>query len=108
MSAETPQSTQPSELDSKAELGSKAALSLCATTTDIDTIVALTRHSHADVRRRALKEICPCRVKSDVEDFWARVLDMLHDPDPLVRYQVGGGQGQTILFKRGWVRIVVM
>ena len=41
-----------------------------------------------DVRRRALREMCPCRVKQDLTDFWKRVLEMTHDPDPIVRQQV--------------------
>ncbi len=44
-----------------------------------------------DVRRRALREMCPCRVKQDLTDFWNRVLEMTHDPDPIVRQQVSCG-----------------
>ena len=44
-----------------------------------------------DVRRRALREMCPCRVKQDLDDFWKRVLEMTHDPDPVVRQQVSYG-----------------
>ena len=28
-------------------------------------------------RRRALKEMCPCRVKGDIDLFWARVFEMI-------------------------------
>jgi DNA-binding Xre family transcriptional regulator len=38
------------------------------------TIIALTKHKDARVRKRALKELCPCRVKDDVAAFWERVL----------------------------------
>lgn len=34
--------------------------------TDVDEIVELSAHSSARVRKAALKEMCPCRVKLDV------------------------------------------
>ena len=64
------------------------ALRLCEKTTDIDVIIALTKHNDPYVRKMALREICPCRVKDDVEDFWKRVVEMVDDPDPIVRQQV--------------------
>ena len=64
------------------------ALKLCETTTDIDVIIDLTKHENAQVRQKALREMCPCRVKTDIEDFWKRVLEMLDDPAANVRYQV--------------------
>ena len=66
----------------------KEALRLCQSTSDIDTIIDLTKHEHPQVRQRALKEICPCRVKLDIDDFWKRVLEMLDDPATNVRHQV--------------------
>lgn len=42
----------------------------------------------SQVRKKALVEMCPCRVKTDISDFWERVLEMLDDPSDLVRYQV--------------------
>ena len=39
-----------------------------------EIIIALTKHNEARIRKRALKELCPCRVKDDVPAFWARVL----------------------------------
>ena len=38
-------------------------------------------------RAKALKELCPCHVRKDVEIFWNRTLEMIHDESPLVRYQ---------------------
>ncbi|KAK3717907.1 hypothetical protein RRG08_053107 [Elysia crispata] len=64
------------------------ALRLCKDTTDIDVIIDLTKHESPQVRQRALREMCPCRVKKDITDFWARVLEMIHDPASNVRYQV--------------------
>lgn len=49
-------------------------------------------HTHklltCSFRKRALGELCPCRVKDDVDEFWERVFDMVNDPDAAVRYQV--------------------
>lgn len=66
----------------------KDALRLCRETEDIQTILALTNHADPIVRQRALKEICPCRVKDDIDLFWERVLEMINDPADNVREQV--------------------
>lgn len=84
MAADPAQQQQPTTA-----MGSKLALRLCKDTTDVETIVALTRHDDPAVRQRALREICPCRVKSDVDEFWRRVMEMVDDESPLVRQQVG-------------------
>jgi len=39
-------------------------------------------------RKAALRDLCPCHVKHDVEQFWKRIMEMTKDPDPNVRYQV--------------------
>ncbi|XP_062586258.1 uncharacterized protein LOC134247873 [Saccostrea cucullata] len=70
------------------ELPVNTAVRLCKETTDIDVIIELTKHENARVRRTALVEMCPCRVKKDLSDFWARVLEMVDDADPQVRRQV--------------------
>lgn len=64
------------------------AIRLCEKTTIIETIISLTKHSSARVRQRALKEMCPCRVKEDLTEFWERVQEMVEDDSPVVRYQV--------------------
>lgn len=65
------------------------ALKLCEKTTVIETIISLTKHKSGRVRQRALKEMCPCRVKEDLSDFWERVMEMIDDESATVRYQVG-------------------
>jgi len=40
------------------------------------------------VRKKCLTKMCPCRVKADVDAFWTRIIEMVNDPDPSVRYQV--------------------
>lgn len=32
--------------------------------------------------------MCPCKVKQDIDLFWARIFEMVDDFDPDVRYQV--------------------
>ncbi len=64
------------------------ALRMCKTTTDIDVIIELSKHDNPQVRQRALKEMCPCRVKRDLDDFWRRVLEMVDDEANNVRGQV--------------------
>ncbi len=66
----------------------KEAIRLCQTTTDIDVIIDLTSHDNPQVRQRALREMCPCRVKIDIDDFWHRVMAMKDDPAANVRQQV--------------------
>lgn len=64
------------------------AIRLCEKTTIIETIISLTKHKSARVRQRALKEMCPCRVKDDLTEFWERVMEMIDDEAANVRYQV--------------------
>ncbi|ESO84907.1 hypothetical protein LOTGIDRAFT_235977 [Lottia gigantea] len=64
------------------------AIRMCKETTTIETIIDLTKHEHPQVRKRALREMCPCRVKKDHEDFWNRVFEMMDDEDKDVRQQV--------------------
>ena len=66
----------------------REAMRLCKDTTDIDVIIELTHHENPQVRQRALKEMCPCRVKDDIDEFWRRVLAMTEDPAQNVRQQV--------------------
>lgn len=70
------------------QIATKDALRLCRETEDIKTILALTTHVDPAVRQRALKEICPCRVKDDIDQFWQRVVEMIDDPADNVREQV--------------------
>ncbi len=69
-------------------IATKDALRLCRETEDIQTILGLTTHADPIVRQRALKEICPCRVKDDIDLFWERVIEMIDDPNDNVRDQV--------------------
>ncbi len=72
------------------DLSKKEALRLCKTTSTIETIIDLTKHADPQVRQTAIREMCPCRVKGDITDFWRRLLDpeLLNDPAANVRQQV--------------------
>ena len=61
---------------------------LAKETTDVDVIIALSRHREGQVRKNSLVQMCPCRVKQDIDKFWDRVFEMVNDPDPIVRAQV--------------------
>ena len=63
----------------------KRAVRECKSTDDVTVIVALTKHEDARVRKSALKEMCPCRVKQDISAFWERVLEMLEDEGNLYK-----------------------
>jgi len=80
--------SSPSDKLEMNNIATKDAIRLCRDTEDIQTILALTNHVDPIVRQRALKEICPCRVKDDIDLFWERVLEMIDDPADNVRDQV--------------------
>jgi ferredoxin-thioredoxin reductase catalytic subunit len=70
------------------KVSSKEAFRMCRETSTIETIIALTKHEDPIVRQRALREMCPCRVKDDLAEFWTRVIEMKDDPADNVRQQV--------------------
>ena len=51
-------------------------------------LIELTRNVDPKIRLKALKQMCPCRVKADIDIFWDRVFEMVNDSDSKVRYQV--------------------
>lgn len=57
-------------------------------TCTLEDFIELTKSEDPQIRRKALKNLCPCKVKSDVEQVWSRVMEMYDDPDDQVRYQV--------------------
>ncbi|XP_064636703.1 uncharacterized protein LOC135493344 [Lineus longissimus] len=86
--AEASSSSNDMDMVSVEDLSMREALKMCRETTTIETIIALTKHENPIVRQNALKQMCPCRVKEDLSDFWARVLQMTHDEADNVRQQV--------------------
>jgi hypothetical protein len=55
---------------------------------DLEELLQLTRDSDPKIRGRALHELCPCALRSDVPEIWDRVLEMRTDPDSKVRSHV--------------------
>lgn len=64
------------------------AIRLAKDTTDVDVIISLSKHPNPHVRKASLREMCPCRVKEDIDRFWKRVIEMHDDEDSMVRAQV--------------------
>ena len=54
----------------------------------VDEYLAGTHDSNPQMRKRALKAMCPCKVQKEIDQIWERVFEMVKDPDPVVRYQV--------------------
>lgn len=38
-------------------------------------------------RKKALKDLCPCTVRTDIPELWDRIFECLDDEDPSVRDQ---------------------
>lgn len=76
------------EIENISKLKPNEAIRLAKQTTDIDVVLALSKHPDPLVRKKALVEMCPCRVKADLEKFWERVFDMINDESNVVRAQV--------------------
>eukprot|EP00794_Sanderia_malayensis_P010095 gene10095-11126_t len=55
--------------------------------TTVEEYITWTHHSDPLERKRALKELCPCHVRADLEQIWARILECTNDPEPIVRDQ---------------------
>ena len=77
-----------SKYDYCLKLKTNDATRLALETTNIDEIIALSKHPEPTVRKKSLVQMCPCRVKEDIDKFWNRVFDMRNDPDAIVRDQV--------------------
>eukprot|EP01132_Coremiostelium_polycephalum_P000438 gene438-554_t len=54
----------------------------------MEDYLQLTRSEDPRVRVAALRKFCPCKVKADRDELWARIIEMSTDPNPKVRYQV--------------------
>ena len=57
-------------------------------TFDVDTLIEQTKDSNSSVRLNALKKMCPCKIKEDIDVFWDRIFEMVYDVDENVRYQI--------------------
>ena len=55
---------------------------------EVPRLLALSHDEDALTRRLAVKNLCPCHVRSNVAAVWDRVLELAADPDPGVRRDV--------------------
>jgi hypothetical protein len=55
---------------------------------EVEEWLAWTRDADVRTRMRAVRALCPCHVRADHERVWARLLEMVADPEPRVRSQV--------------------
>ena len=55
-------------------------------TEDMYELIELTKVPDARVRLKASQQMCPCRVKDDIPEFWERLFQLATDEDSKVRY----------------------
>ena len=53
----------------------------------VDKCLEMTRSSDPRQRKKALKEMCPCRVRADIPQLWERIFELLNDDSEIVRDQ---------------------
>jgi hypothetical protein len=53
-----------------------------------DRIFEMTYDADSEVRLLAVSELCPCRVKNNIDTLWKRVFELVHDENPLIRSRV--------------------
>jgi HEAT repeat protein len=54
----------------------------------LDGLLELSRSEESRARQLACKNLCTCHVRADDGRVWARLLELVEDPDPLVRRDV--------------------
>jgi hypothetical protein len=55
---------------------------------DLDGLLELSRNEDSRARQLASRNLCTCHVRADHDRVWTRLLEMVDDPDPLVRCDV--------------------
>jgi vesicle coat complex subunit len=56
-----------------------------ASSRQIQEVLAASRDPDPEIRRQAVRELCPCEVKRIDDDVWDRVFEMTRDPSVRVR-----------------------
>ena len=54
----------------------------------LDRLLELSWSEESRVRQLACKNLCTCHVRADDDRVWTRLLELVEDPDPLVRGDV--------------------
>ena len=57
-------------------------------TEDIDTIIKISKHEDDNLRLKAVKQLCPCKVQDDIPEFYDRMFEMVSDSCPKIRMQI--------------------
>ncbi len=52
---------------------------------DVEALLEQSHDPEPRIRRRTLRELCPCEIRVNVDAVWDRVLEMRTDPDPKMR-----------------------
>ena len=60
----------------------------CPTDQQVSELLSLTLDRDPDVRRVAVKNLCPCHVQRQRSDIWERLLQLASDSNPGVRMDV--------------------
>lgn len=55
---------------------------------DVDGLITLSRDTNSAIRLNALKQMCPCKVRQDIDPMWDRIFEMVKDSERDIRYQV--------------------
>ncbi|XWV25554.1 hypothetical protein QJ856_gp0200 [Tupanvirus deep ocean] len=54
----------------------------------LEDYIKLTYDANPNIRKKAVRELCPCKVQRDIDTIWTRLFEMVNDSDPNVRYAV--------------------
>ncbi len=54
----------------------------------VDSLLEQSRDPEASVRKKAVRELCPCEIKFNSAPAWDRLIEMVEDPDVDVRRNV--------------------
>ena len=60
----------------------------CPSDAQLDELLVLSHDRDPNVRRVAVKNLCPCHVKRNLPEVWRRLIELTDDRDPGIRLDV--------------------